>query len=418
MVASISAAGSEAFLFCRGGLLRRLESGRHREDDRHGVGEIHRRKLRARGKAQGRTRVGALLLGQAAALRPEDERDPAGRGPRQIPGQLGQLQRPTLAPSSQGGGRDDDFAVGDRLGQRLVPAQALEDIVRAGGETDCFLVRRGRGLDETERGGSEVLRDPGHGPQVGRQARSDEDDRGGPHGQGLSASAASRAGIIGRFQPYNLTVRRVFAALVLAMAALPGPAQDLPTYSESAGTEYVMLPVVVLDRKGRFVEGLEKKDFRVQVHETPVDLDTFERDDNAPVSFGFLVDVSGSMEICRKARESEGGDPADHPQPPPGRRFRALRVCGGRSAPRLGILSRHAFAPEGPGRARGVGSDGPLRRGRGDPEAHEGEQRQTGHPPLHGRRGQREPADFHRNGRDPAAGLHAGLSDRLEKCGV
>jgi VWFA-related protein len=60
-------------------------------------------------------------------------------------------------------------------------------------------------------------------------------------------------------------VKRVFGALLLATAALPGTAQDLPTYSESAGTEYVMLPVVVLDRKGRFVEGLEKKDFRVKL---------------------------------------------------------------------------------------------------------------------------------------------------------
>ncbi|MFN2387349.1 MAG: VWA domain-containing protein [Thermoanaerobaculia bacterium] len=100
-------------------------------------------------------------------------------------------------------------------------------------------------------------------------------------------------------------MERVFGALLLAMAALPGSAQDLPTYSESAGTEYVMLPVVVLDRKGRFVEGLEKKDFRVQVHETPVDLDTFERDDNAPVSFGFLLDVSGSMEIAGKLQKAK-----------------------------------------------------------------------------------------------------------------
>jgi VWFA-related protein len=102
-----------------------------------------------------------------------------------------------------------------------------------------------------------------------------------------------------------LTVKRVFGALLLASAALPGTAQDLPTYSESAGTEYVMLPVVVLDKKGRFVEGLEKKDFRVQVHETPVDVDTFERDDNAPVSFGFLLDVSGSMEIAGKLQKAK-----------------------------------------------------------------------------------------------------------------
>jgi Ca-activated chloride channel family protein len=102
-----------------------------------------------------------------------------------------------------------------------------------------------------------------------------------------------------------LRVRQAFVALVFLAAAHTGPAQDLPTYSESAATEYVMLPVVVQDHKGRFVDGLEKKDFRVQVHETPVELDTFERDANAPVSFAFLVDVSGSMEIAGKLEKAK-----------------------------------------------------------------------------------------------------------------
>lgn len=100
-------------------------------------------------------------------------------------------------------------------------------------------------------------------------------------------------------------VRRALGTVFLLAAALPGPAQELPSYSESVGTEYVMLPVVVQDRKGRFVEGLEKKDFRVQVHDTKVEVDTFERDDNAPVSFAFLVDVSGSMEIGAKLAKAK-----------------------------------------------------------------------------------------------------------------
>ncbi|HEX9287831.1 MAG TPA: hypothetical protein VF999_11255, partial [Thermoanaerobaculia bacterium] len=45
--------------------------------------------------------------------------------------------------------------------------------------------------------------------------------------------------------------------------------QDVPTYTETAGSEYVLLPVLVLDKKGRFVDGLEKKDFRVRVDTTP-----------------------------------------------------------------------------------------------------------------------------------------------------
>ncbi len=76
--------------------------------------------------------------------------------------------------------------------------------------------------------------------------------------------------------------------------------QDVPTYSEEAGSEYVLLPVLVFDKKGRFVDGLTKKDFRVRVDAVPVEIDEFDRDDNAPVSMAFLVDTSGSMEIASK----------------------------------------------------------------------------------------------------------------------
>jgi Ca-activated chloride channel family protein len=56
----------------------------------------------------------------------------------------------------------------------------------------------------------------------------------------------------------------------------------------------------VLDKKGRFVEGLEKKDFQLRAQGVRVDLDTFEKDDMAPASFAFLIDTSGSMKLARK----------------------------------------------------------------------------------------------------------------------
>ena len=105
-------------------------------------------------------------------------------------------------------------------------------------------------------------------------------------------------------------MRRAFCLLLLLAIAAPAalaqtprespPQQEVPTYTEEVGTEYVLLPVLVFDKKGRFVDGLEKKDFRVRVETTPVELDTFERDDNAPVSMAFLLDTSGSMEIADK----------------------------------------------------------------------------------------------------------------------
>jgi Ca-activated chloride channel family protein len=77
-------------------------------------------------------------------------------------------------------------------------------------------------------------------------------------------------------------------------------AQDPPTYSETAGAEYVLMPVLVFDGKGRFVDGLDQKDFYVRVDGAAVQIDTFDRDESAPVSFAFLVDTSGSMQLARK----------------------------------------------------------------------------------------------------------------------
>jgi len=95
------------------------------------------------------------------------------------------------------------------------------------------------------------------------------------------------------------------------LAAAPARSQQkpgqpgMPTYSETTGSEYVLLPVQVFDKKGRFVEGLEKKDFRVRVEGITVDVDTFERDDNAPVSFAFLIDTSGSMRLADKLEHAK-----------------------------------------------------------------------------------------------------------------
>ncbi len=106
-------------------------------------------------------------------------------------------------------------------------------------------------------------------------------------------------------------MRRLRSSLLLALlvgvAAAPAQshhpvpaAEELPTYSESAGTEYVLLPVVVLDKRARFADTLDQKDFHVWVEGKAVNLDTFERDDGAAVSFAFLVDTSGSMKIASK----------------------------------------------------------------------------------------------------------------------
>jgi Ca-activated chloride channel homolog len=109
-------------------------------------------------------------------------------------------------------------------------------------------------------------------------------------------------------------MRRSLLACGLAGLLFPGPARaqrpeqgqpQIPTFSESTGSEYVLVPVQVFDKKGKFVDGLAKRDFQVRVEGVSVELDTFERDDNAPVSFAFLIDTSGSMSLADKLEHSK-----------------------------------------------------------------------------------------------------------------
>ena len=106
-----------------------------------------------------------------------------------------------------------------------------------------------------------------------------------------------------RFLPSALVLA---AALpIAAQAPAPTPEPDAPSFSESAGAEYVMLPVLVTDKNGKFVDDLGKDDFVVRVGDSPVAFDTFERDSSAPVSFAFLVDTSGSMGISNKLENAK-----------------------------------------------------------------------------------------------------------------
>jgi Ca-activated chloride channel homolog len=93
------------------------------------------------------------------------------------------------------------------------------------------------------------------------------------------------------------------AAGVAAQEKKP-PAPEV-TFSETVGTEYVLLPVVVTDPDGRFLSRLKDRDFRLQVDGKPVSIESFEQDEQAPVSFVFLVDTSGSMQIAGKLERSK-----------------------------------------------------------------------------------------------------------------
>ena len=74
-----------------------------------------------------------------------------------------------------------------------------------------------------------------------------------------------------------------------------------------------MLPVLVTDKKGKFVDGLEQGGLPGPGRRARAStLDTFERDDSAPVSFAFLVDTSGSMGIGNKLENAKNAIRTDH----------------------------------------------------------------------------------------------------------
>jgi Ca-activated chloride channel homolog len=110
-------------------------------------------------------------------------------------------------------------------------------------------------------------------------------------------------------------VRRVFLPPLILVAAVVAaasrasaqttPEPDPPTYTESAGAEYVMLPVLVTDKRGNYVDNLTKGDFVVRVEDSRVEFDTFEKDQTAPVSFAFLLDTSGSMGVASKLENAK-----------------------------------------------------------------------------------------------------------------
>src|SRR6202011_2604397 len=84
--------------------------------------------------------------------------------------------------------------------------------------------------------------------------------------------------------------------LVLSLFAKAGAeSQDRPApYVISQEVNLVALPVVVRDRQGRFVSGLQASTFHVREDGRPQTITLF-RNEDIPVTVGLVVDHSGSM---------------------------------------------------------------------------------------------------------------------------
>lgn len=85
-------------------------------------------------------------------------------------------------------------------------------------------------------------------------------------------------------------------ALALSSAINPKGAQQPPTFS--ARSELVVLHVLVKDRHGEYVGGLQQRGFRIYDDARPQLIRFFETED-APVTIGLIIDNSSSMAPVR-----------------------------------------------------------------------------------------------------------------------
>ena len=82
----------------------------------------------------------------------------------------------------------------------------------------------------------------------------------------------------------------IFAVTALCCAAEsihPGPVLEV-------NSDLVLVPVSVTDNRGRPVENLRAADFRLEEEKSPQQVTSFVRE-NAPISAGIVLDLSGSM---------------------------------------------------------------------------------------------------------------------------
>ena len=92
----------------------------------------------------------------------------------------------------------------------------------------------------------------------------------------------------------------IAAALLSLPTSATAQAQE-PTPKFRSAVDIVSVNAVVRDRKGRFVRGLEQKDFRVLEAGEPRPILDFRAETDGPVRVGLLIDASGSMRVGRKA---------------------------------------------------------------------------------------------------------------------
>src|SRR5207248_3351600 len=101
--------------------------------------------------------------------------------------------------------------------------------------------------------------------------------------------------------------RKTIFILLICLSSLVVLAQDKPqtqksdkdNYTLSVETLEVNLPISVLDKEGRPVNGLTKEQFQIFEDKVPQTIKTFRHED-IPLSLGLIIDNSGSMRSKRE----------------------------------------------------------------------------------------------------------------------
>lgn len=75
--------------------------------------------------------------------------------------------------------------------------------------------------------------------------------------------------------------------------------------SYTVAVSAISIAVTVQDKKGRYINDLTKEDFSIYENNEKRDLTYFSHDYNAPLSLTVLLDVSGSMAVQDKLKESK-----------------------------------------------------------------------------------------------------------------
>jgi len=106
------------------------------------------------------------------------------------------------------------------------------------------------------------------------------------------------------------SLRTAISLFLMTLALFPPPVftqEKKPELDHEISVSAISIAVTVQDKSGRYINDLAQKDFTVYENEVKQTITYFKHDFEAPVSLTVLLDVSGSMGLQDKLKESKEG---------------------------------------------------------------------------------------------------------------